>query len=32
VKELQEEFGGAGAFYIPPEEHYQLENEDWRYD
>lgn len=32
VKELQEEYGGAGAFYIPPEEHYQLENEDWRYD
>lgn len=32
VKELQEEYGGAGNFYIPPEEHYQLENEDWRYD
>ena len=32
VKELQEEFGGAGNFYIPVEEHYILENEDWRYD
>lgn len=32
VKELQEEFGGAGVFYIPPEEHYLLEKEEWRYD
>ena len=32
IKELQEEFGGAGKFYIPEEEHYILENEDWRYD
>lgn len=32
VKELQEEFGGAGNFYIPIEEHYQLEEEDWKYD
>jgi len=32
IKELQEEFGGAGNFYIPPEEHYQLEKEEWRYD
>jgi nucleolar GTP-binding protein len=32
VKEIQEEYGGAGVFYIPPEEHYLLENEDWRYD
>lgn len=32
IKELQEEFGGAGKFYIPEEEHYMLENEDWRYD
>lgn len=32
IKELQEEFGGAGKFYIPEEEHYLLENEDWRYD
>jgi nucleolar GTP-binding protein len=32
VKELQEEYGGAGNFYIPVEEHYILENEDWRYD
>lgn len=32
VKELQEEFGGAGVFYIPTEEHYQLENDEWKYD
>jgi nucleolar GTP-binding protein len=32
VKELQEEYGGAGKFYIPEEEHYILEKEDWRYD
>ena len=28
IKELQEEFGGAGKFYIPEEEHYILEKED----
>lgn len=32
VKEQQEEFGGAGNFYIPVEEHYRLEDEDWKYD
>lgn len=32
IKELMEEYGGAGKFYIPEEEHYILENEDWRYD
>ena len=32
IKELQEEYGGAGKFYIPEEEHYIMENEDWRYD
>lgn len=32
VKELQEEYGGAGNFYIPAEEHYILEKEEWRYD
>ena len=32
VKQLQEEYGGAGVFYIPPEEHYLLEKEEWRYD
>jgi nucleolar GTP-binding protein len=32
IKELQEEFGGAGKFYIPEEEHYLLEKEEWRYD
>lgn len=32
IKQLQEEYGGAGNFYIPEEEHYLLESEDWRYD
>lgn len=32
IKELQEEFGGAGNFYIPVEEHYQLEDESWKFD
>ena len=32
IKELQEEFGGAGNFYIPVEEHYQLEEDDWKFD
>lgn len=32
VKELQEEYGGAGVFYIPTEEHYMLDKEEWRYD
>jgi len=32
VKELMEEYGGAGKFQIPEEEFYILENEDWRYD
>ena len=32
ILELQEEFGGAGNFDIPVEEHYILEKEEWRYD
>lgn len=32
IRELQEEFGGAGVFYIPVEEHYMLEKDEWRYD
>jgi len=32
IRELQEEYGGAGKFYIPEEEHYMLEKEEWRYD
>jgi nucleolar GTP-binding protein len=32
IKELQEEFGGAGNFYIPVEEHYQLESDEWKFD
>ena len=29
---MQEEYGGAGNFHIPVEEHYMLEKEEWRYD
>ena len=32
IRQIQEEYGGAGKFYIPEEEHYLLENEDWRWD
>jgi nucleolar GTP-binding protein len=32
IRELQEEYGGAGNFYIPIEEHFILEKEEWRYD
>lgn len=32
IKELQEEFGGAGNFSVPIEEMYTLEDEDWKYD
>ena len=32
IKDLQEEFGGAGNFYIPIEEHYQLEKDEWKFD
>lgn len=32
IKDLQEEFGGAGNFYIPVEEHYQLEDDSWKFD
>lgn len=32
IKELQDEFGGAGNFYIPIEEHYQLEDDSWKFD
>lgn len=33
IKEMQELNGGAGVFYIPPQEHFvDLEDEDWRYD
>jgi len=32
VRELQEEYGGAGIFYIPLEEHYLLEKDEWKYD
>jgi nucleolar GTP-binding protein len=32
IKELQDDHGGAGNFYIPIEEHYQLEDDAWKYD
>lgn len=32
IKELQENYGGAGNFYIPIEEHYLLEDDEWKFD
>lgn len=32
IKEAQEEDGGAGCFNFPYEEHFQLENDEWKYD
>jgi len=32
IKDIQEEEGGAGVFYVHPEAHFQLEDEDWKYD
>jgi nucleolar GTP-binding protein len=30
--ELQEQFGGAGVFNFPLQEHFILDNEEWKYD
>lgn len=32
MKEMQEEHGGAGVFEFPLQEHFLLENQDWKYD
>lgn len=32
AKDLQEEMGGAGVFYIPNQYHFKLENADWNFD
>jgi nucleolar GTP-binding protein len=32
IRQLQDEYGGAGNFYIPIEEHYQLEKDEWKFD
>jgi nucleolar GTP-binding protein len=32
IKDIQDEFGGAGNFYIPVESHYLLEDEAWNFD
>eukprot|EP01017_Pseudomicrothorax_dubius_P024675 TRINITY_DN2620_c0_g1_i10.p1 TRINITY_DN2620_c0_g1~~TRINITY_DN2620_c0_g1_i10.p1 ORF type:complete len:595 (+),score=179.50 TRINITY_DN2620_c0_g1_i10:65-1849(+) len=32
LKELQEQHGGAGVFNFPVQEHFILENDDWKYD
>jgi len=32
IKEMQEEHGGAGVFYFPPQEKFMLEKEEWKYD
>lgn len=32
LKQIQEEMGGAGVFNFPLQEHYKLEDPDWKYD
>jgi len=32
LKELEEKYGGAGVFNFPYNEHFLLENPDWKYD
>jgi nucleolar GTP-binding protein len=32
IKDVQEEKGGAGVYYTPLEEHFKLEDEEWKYD
>jgi nucleolar GTP-binding protein len=32
LKDIQEEYGGAGVFSFPWNEHFILENEEWKYD
>ncbi len=32
MKEIQDEEGGAGVFYVHPESHFQLEDPEWKYD
>lgn len=32
IREMEVANGGAGVFYFPIENHYQLEKEDWRWD
>jgi hypothetical protein len=32
LKDLQEQHGGAGVFNFPKQEHFLLDNPDWRYD
>lgn len=32
AKDLQNEMGGAGTFYIPTQYHFQLDNPDWNFD
>lgn len=31
-REVQEANGGAGVYYLPEHEHFDLEDEDWKYD
>jgi nucleolar GTP-binding protein len=32
LKQIQEEMGGAGVFNFPLQEHYNLEDPDWKFD
>jgi nucleolar GTP-binding protein len=32
IKDLQEKNGGSGVFFIPLQEHFMLQENDWKYD
>lgn len=32
AKNMQEEMGGAGVFYIPNQYHFDLDNPEWNFD
>jgi nucleolar GTP-binding protein len=32
AKQMQEEMGGAGVFFIPSQMHFKLDNPDWNFD
>ncbi|KRX08573.1 P-loop containing nucleoside triphosphate hydrolase [Pseudocohnilembus persalinus] len=32
LRQIQDQFGGAGVFDFPLQEHFDLENNDWKYD
>ena len=32
IKQIQDEYGGAGVFTIPTQEHFILDDEEWKFD